>query len=138
MSHILSLLRRFKKTDVKKNIVDQAALAEAREDLSRQIESLTKGDMGNAPISLTHSIGRREISSQYDALLQQLNLEQFMLRFPIRESGLRHAVSKTLHLLSPEDYVARVMVIIRQDSVLMQNLRDYVERKPSANHSVTP
>ncbi|MDQ1052810.1 energy-coupling factor transporter ATP-binding protein EcfA2 [Arthrobacter sp. SORGH_AS 212] len=133
--HIESV-EELKREDVKERIITQAVLADARSALSAQVNSLTQKSLTTNPIILTHALDRDAFSAQYESLVVQSDLEAFMLQFPIRESGYRNRVAKALFCTSVDDYIAMVMVQIRQDAALQQELRNRIERVTQATQDV--
>lgn len=117
-----------KRKDVKDRIIVQATLADARTALSAQVDSLTQGSLEAGPISLTYVLKEDYFAAHYETLVAKSDLEAFMLEFPIRESGYRNRVAKALLCTSVDDYIAMVMVQIRQDAALQQELRNRIER----------
>lgn len=117
-----------KREDVRNRIILQATLADARVALYAQVDSLSASSLDATPIALTYVPDKDGFAAEFDTLVEQTDLEGFMLKFPIRESGFRNLVARALLCTSVDDYIAMVMVQIRQDFALAQELRNRVER----------
>ena len=110
---------------VRNKIVEQRCLQALRDDLTSQLEVI-KTWPTEGSLELRGSVSVGEVFDKYDQALAEhhANLDMFLRDFPVRESGLRDAVAKSLFYPSKDIYERAVIQQVRQCSMLREAVLD--------------